>query len=398
MSAFWNHASLKRSAAARRIMKGPAWAVLLGAGVAACRADDPGQVTETIEAILESPLGDARRGADCGPPVADRLPDDLQCTGLYSDWTTRTIDPSIASYAPGFALWSDGAEKTRFIQLPPGAQIDARDMNAWVFPVGTKLWKEFRVKTSHQGRDPGRLPLVETRMIQKTAEGRWLFATYVWSVEQDSARRVTAGIMPYPGTDSYEVPSERMCNRCHNGRPDRVLGFEAVLLAAPEATGLTYERLLAAGRLRGAVGHDLPSPAALQIPGDPVARDAIGRLHANCGLACHNPTGPAPFSMRIDVVDGSTPRGVEGTSVFQEAIGQESFFTPAKGAGRYYRIRPTDPDGSTIFYRMGRRDLAGGGEQMPPIATHQTDTGSLSSVRGWIASMTAPPYPAPGPR
>ncbi len=43
-------------------------------------------------------------------------------------------------------------------------------------------------------------------MQHKVADGRWLHATYVWSPEQDAARRVTTGIMPFPGTDSYEVP------------------------------------------------------------------------------------------------------------------------------------------------------------------------------------------------
>ena len=39
--------------------------------------------------------------------------------------------------------------------------------------------------------------------------------------------------MPFPRTQDYEVPSERTCNRCHGNKPNRVLGFEAVSLAAP---------------------------------------------------------------------------------------------------------------------------------------------------------------------
>ena len=47
--------------------------------------------------------------------------------------------------APTEALWSDGAVKRRFIYLPPGTTIDTTNMDEWVFPVGTKFWKEFSV-------------------------------------------------------------------------------------------------------------------------------------------------------------------------------------------------------------------------------------------------------------
>jgi hypothetical protein len=369
-----------RSQASRLLLPG---LLISSVGVAACRDVAPVEA----EAVTES-----REEGDC--TQTNGIPDELRCTGLYSDWASRTFDPSVRAFAPAFELWSDGAKKTRFIQLPPGSRIDARDMNAWVFPVGTKLWKEFRLDTGS-----GALSLVETRMLHKTAPSTWTATTYVWSADQASAKRVTNGIMPFPGTQSYEVPAERMCNRCHAGRADHVLGFEATLLAAPEATGLTYQKLVDEGLLdMGDAGAAEPPPAAaLQIPGRPAERDAIGRLHANCGIACHNPTGPAPFSMRLDVENGALPKGIEDTRVFKEAIGQESFFAPEDGTGTYYRIRPGDEDRSMVLYRLSHRDGPGGHTQMPPVATHQTDATLIASVKAWIDSMTSAPYPAPGP-
>jgi hypothetical protein len=364
----------------RFLFPGLLTATLSTVGVAACRDVAPAEAEDATE---------SREEGDCAATAG--ILDELRCTGLYSDWASQTIDPTVRAYAPAFELWSDGAKKTRFIQLPPGTRIDARDMNAWVFPVGTKLWKEFRLDTGS-----GALSLVETRMLHKTAPSTWTATTYVWSADQASAKRVTNGIMPFPGTQSYEVPAERMCNRCHAGRRDHVLGFEAALLAAPETTGLSYQQLVDEGLLD--MGDATPPPvAALQIPGTPVERDAIGRLHANCGIACHNPTGPAPFSMRLDVANGALPKGVEETSVFKEAIGQESFFTPDDGTGTYYRIRPGDDDRSMIFYRLSHRDGPGGHTQMPPIATHQADAALIASVKAWIDSMTSAPYPAAGP-
>jgi hypothetical protein len=229
-------------------------------------------------------------------------------------------------------------------------------------------------------------------MAQKTGPGQWTFATYAWSPDESSAHRVTGGIMPVPGTENYEIPAERACMRCHSGRADRVLGFEAALLAAPEARGLTYQALLDAGLLDA--GDAAPPPVTdLQVPGDPAARDAIARLHANCGVACHHPGGPGPFSMRIDIAGGHAPATIADTGVFREAIGQASDFEPADGVGTYYRIRPTDVSRSMIYYRASVRDH----DQMPPLATHRTDPALLASIGQWIESMSGAPYPAPGP-
>jgi hypothetical protein len=369
--------------------------LLLGSGLLACAGDgprtDPGLEPTSASERLTRPA--AREVSGCAASRPDGLPDELRCTGLYADWENRTIDPEALPYAPAFELWSDGAKKSRFVRLPPGGTIDATDMNGWVFPVGTKFWKEFRLPLFG---NPTPVP-VETRMLEKLASGRWAFATYVWSSDGASATRVETGVNPVPGSDGYEIPSERMCNRCHVSRADKILGFEGVLLAGSEATGLTYDRLLTQGLLRRSDGAPMPSSADLAIPGNPVERNAIGRLHANCGIACHNPNGAAPFSLRIDVEGGRAPAAVTETSVFREAIGQESFFTPDGGSGGYYRIRPTDETRSMIFYRMSRRDAPDGFEQMPPLATHRPDQASLDAVRSWIRSMKGPPYPAPGP-
>ena len=41
--------------------------------------------------------------------------------------------------SPRYPLWSDGAEKQRYLSLPPGTQIDTSNMDDWKFPVGTRV-------------------------------------------------------------------------------------------------------------------------------------------------------------------------------------------------------------------------------------------------------------------
>jgi hypothetical protein len=273
-------------------------------------------------------------------------------------------------------------------------------MNDWVFPVGTRLWKEFRLPAA--GVPAGRMRRIETRLLWKQAEDRWLRAVYVWSEDESQALQVKDGIASAPGTNGYGIPAQGDCVRCHGGRVDNVLGFEAILLAAPEASGLTYAELARSGLLTVAGGGAPPPQEALQVPGNGVERRALGLLHTNCGVSCHHPKGFAThFEMRLEVGEDGRVGGVAASRIVATAINQPSKFRPA-GAPKgtlYYRIRPGDPERSTLLYQMARRDAPGGlPEQMPPLATRRVDVEGVAAVRAWIASMSpAAGYPAPAP-
>src|SRR5262249_15711432 len=103
-----------------------------------------------------------------GTAAAEPLPRWLGETGLGA--------PGTLAFTPQYPLWSDGAAKRRCIPLPARTAIDASNPDAWGFPVGTRLWKEF-------GFDRP----VETRMIERLADGSWRFATYVWNFEGTAA-------------------------------------------------------------------------------------------------------------------------------------------------------------------------------------------------------------------
>ena len=344
---------------------------------------------------------------DLAPDLApgNAVPLALGDTGLYSDWASRTVDPSNRSYTPAFPLWSDGAKKSRWIHIPAGAQIDVTNIDEWQFPIGTKAWKEFRYDIRRADGTMAIDQRIETRMLWKRAAGDWQLVTYVWSAAQDEASLATAinaPPIPFPGTASYEVPVLR-CHACHDRRQDKVLGFEAALLAAPETdpAGLTWDKLRAEKLVtsRGV----LPDATALGFlsQGQPGERAAVGYLHTNCGITCHheNSGEGTPFFMRLEAgTSGHLPTSIVDTSVFQTAINKTSYFTPGGSGQQSFRIRPTDIDHSMVYYRMHTRaGLAGGGEQMPPIATHVIDDAECQAVANWIQSMTAPPYPPPAP-
>lgn len=297
------------------------------------------------------------------PALVAALPTRLSETGLYADLVAEALAPGVRPYAPSFELWSDGAAKRRWIALPTDAEIDTSNMDAWVFPRGTKLWKEFR-------RDGLR---VETRLLEKVGdgEGDWAMMAYAWTPDGADAVAAPKGVVNALGT-AHDVPAADRCLGCHGGRRSRVLGFSALQLAhADPADGWDLERLVAAGRL------SVPPSASIAIPGSPVERAALGYLHANCSH-CHNgdrpeAAGPRCFDPENDFdFFLSTARlgGVGETGVYRTVVGDA--------------VEPGDPEGSKLFRLVSHR---GEGQQMPPLATDAIDPAGVDALRAWIVSL-----------
>src|SRR4051794_17608051 len=63
--------------------------------------------------------------------------------GVYADLSTRKPARSALEYEPQYPLFSDFADKRRWLLLPSDTQVDTSDMDHWRFPLGTKVVKEF---------------------------------------------------------------------------------------------------------------------------------------------------------------------------------------------------------------------------------------------------------------
>jgi hypothetical protein len=300
-------------------------------------------------------------------------PANLVCTGLYADIAAKLTAPGVEPYAPALSLWSDGADKQRWIRLPPGGVIDNSDPSEWSFPVGSKVWKEF-------SRGEQR---VETRLWQKVHAGYWVAATYVWSGDEAGAERSEGGDIPLRDSSTYHVPTQDECQKCHRGRAERVLGFEQVSMGLPGASGLTLQGLVTAGRL-----SNPPARTSLVIgdDGTGAAAQALGFLHVNCGTSCHNEdTGSTAYSagmlLRLDptLLDG---RPVNDFAALKTTVGV-TVETPSWQGGT--RIVAGSPEGSLLYQLMSRR---GDDKQMPPIATTVVDETGDALVSAWISRLT----------
>lgn len=314
---------------------------------------------------------------DC-TEVAGQIQADLKCTGLYTDFAAKTLSPDAKPYTPGMLLYSDGADKTRWLYLPPGAKIDTTDMDEWKFPIGTKTWKEFRIAGKR----------IETRYYYKQSATQWIWATYRWSADESRAPSLTTGEQNVAGTP-YEIPDELGCDKCHRGRRDKLLGIEAIALAQPSAKGITLASLVADGRLTAP-----PASTSIAVPEDATgkAAAALSYMHMNCGVSCH---------VNVSYVEGSESglftrlsatqllKGgaqVKDMDAYKTAVGIKATHNQHTSYVQqgYYVIKAGDSSKSLVVALTALRD---GKEQMPPIGSHVTDDQGLALIKAWIDAL-----------
>jgi hypothetical protein len=304
--------------------------------------------------------------ADAPPPDAASLLT-LAETGLYASFPDE-ISPDVTEYEVRFELWSDGASKRRWVQLPPGSPIDSSDMDYWIYPEGTRIWKEF----SRGGLR------IETRLIEKVGPdpGDWDASTFVWNLAQDEAVAESDGIKDALGT-GHDVPRLFACRSCHDRQPDFVLGYSAIQLdGSGEGHGL--DDLIAAGALSDPPAGD--EPTLFPLPGGPVDQAALGYLHGNCG-GCHNPrkgVTQVPIDLRLEV---AAMDAVADTATFQSTVGIEPMLSVA---GATSLIEPGAPESSAVHIRMGSLTP---GVRMPEVGSEELDDDGLAAVGAWIDSM-----------
>ncbi|MBE7481551.1 MAG: hypothetical protein HS104_16420 [Polyangiaceae bacterium] len=305
--------------------------------------------------------GTADAGKDAGVPFAG--PSSLSETGIFSDMQSRTLAPGVLAYDVRFPLWSDGAEKQRFVSVPSGTQVDTSYMDVWKFPIGTKAWKEFRVAGK----------LIETRFLWKQAEGvdGWLKVAYVWDEAGMDAYPKPDGVPDAAGT-KHDVPSVEQCEQCHNGAGDVLIGVGAIQLSK-EAGGGALTAFVSKGWL------SQPPAAEFPVPGDGVVENTIGYLHGNCGH-CHNDESFLAQKRALRLKLLTSAKTPEETPLYKTALGAPAFHDLY---GTQVIVTPGAPQTSQLHQRMKVRNL----DQMPPLGTELADAAALAIIAEWITGL-----------
>ncbi|WP_419809308.1 SO2930 family diheme c-type cytochrome [Sphingomonas sp.] len=320
-----------------------------------------------LTAALDRPAGvnDAAIAAEAYPATLGEY-------GFFADLRARTPAARVTSYKLNTPLFSDYAEKQRYLYLPTGARAGYQPETVLDLPVGAALIKTFGYTID------GSFRALETRVLLHRAGG-WVALPYVWNADGSDAVLKRAGArIPITFTDpsgtaqsiNYQVPNQNQCKDCH------ALSGQITPIG-PKARNLNdghqLQALLAAGLL-DRLPADAPRLARWDDQSAPLAARATAYLETNCAH-CHNPRGAASNSgLFLDWQQAdATARG----------IGKHPVAAGRGSGGRLLDIAPGHPDDSILAYRMASTEP---GIAMPELGRNLPHTEGVALVRQWIAA------------
>jgi len=321
------------------------------------------------------------------PEERDRnrdFPRTLTETGLFSSVKDHSPVPGLIPYDVNVKLWSDGADKERFLALPRNGSVVFQEKDKWEFPVGTVVVKTFFLHTDSD--DPEKKRRLETRLWLQSSRG-WEGYTYLWNDEQTEANLLA----DWPFSKEYEIktpqgpvkqewyfPSRSDCQACHTHNAGFVLGLNTRQLNREESFGDTKENQLERFHRLKLFTQRLARPVA-ELEAFPdwddkqasLEKRARAYLDVNCAL-CHSPGGFGTAGGSIANLD------------FHQSF-EHAFAAPPKSAPDAKRwIMPGHPEDSQLIQRMKSRHPK---DQMPPLATNRPDVEALEVLGRWIQEM-----------
>jgi uncharacterized repeat protein (TIGR03806 family) len=352
------------------------------------------RVLAAVAAILTMGAAEPRAAdgaVDLKALLASKPAPSLDAYRLFADAGGRQPNAGVTPYALNTPLFSDYAEKARFLYLPPGTKARYRPTGALDLPVGATLIKTFAYPADFR-RPDDKVRVLETRLLIHRRTG-WVALAYVWNDDQTQAVLKRAGKRrDVSFTDAhgqarqvdYKVPNANQCKECHSlsGRIAPI-GVKARNLngvfAYPEGPENQLAHWTRTGLLQGAPMPDkAPRTAAWNDPAEPLADRARAYLDGNCGH-CHNPRGMASNTgLNLDLEEAHPAK---------LGIGKRPV-AAGKGSGDLeVDLVPGHPDASIIAYRMASTDP---GVMMPELGRSLVHDEGLALVRDYIAAMKRP--------
>lgn len=366
----------------------------LKAGLANFCTDSSGEVYLMTVNGTDNDGGTIRRlvseGTSYEPPSL------LSETGVFTDLLTLQTAPGVIPYEVANPLWSDAAEKRRWIILPndgshdsPAEDIVFSELGNWVFPAGTVIVKHFEIRPDE--RNPGLIRRLETRFLICTENGGKYGVTYKWNPAGTDAELLTIGDVDdftYTSLNGdteirqWDYPARADCMLCHTDAAGQALGLRTHSLNSSfyyEASGREanqletfndlgmFDRVLSVEELQSFIeARPLDDETA------PVEHRVRSYLESNCSH-CHMPGSTVEFfDLRL-----GTPLNEQG--VVNGAIQGRYPFDPE---GRY--LKPGDVDLSALHFRA---NSAGNGDAMPPLAKNLIDAQAVAFLEDYIESL-----------
>ena len=287
------------------------------------------------------------------------------------------------------SLFSDYANKYRFVYVPEGAAAAYRNQEVFDFPVGTIIAKTFTIQADLRIAD-SRQDIIETRLLLRRNDG-WKALPYTWNPSKtDAVLTLTGGtqnvnwvnINGEAQSTDYIIPNSNNCANCH--------GEDELIPIGPKARSLNKDYAYDSG-LRNQLTHwtdlgilagvpsDLSTIKTIPSWGDTSASlddRARGYLDINCA-SCHGLEAGAANTSGLFL---------EYWREFGPEVGKcKSPVAAGDGSGGLkYGIVPGSAETSILHFRMKSDEPE---IRMPESGRSVIHTEGVQLIADWINAM-----------
>ena len=323
-------------------------------------------------------------------PVLEHALPKLSDYGFFKNPISNQIPiDRVYPYNIASPLFSDYAEKLRFIKVPKNDRITHGDDLTFNFPVGTFLIKTFYYQSDIRDSNSERR-LIETRLLKKISN-EWIAMPYVWNDDQTDAvltlagDRIDVSWIHYDGSPInvlYSIPNMNQCKSCHvYNNVQQPIGPKVRNLNIDYVYGKVSEN-----QLKKWISEDilepfkdinsLPRTVNYEDPHDgTLDQRARAWLDINCAH-CHRSGGPAETSgLHLDLEELDPTR----IGLFKPPV------AAGRGSGdRKYNIVPGKPEESIMEFRINSVDP---GIMMPELSRKLVHDEGVKLIQAWIKAM-----------
>ncbi|RZJ33405.1 MAG: hypothetical protein EOO51_14065 [Flavobacterium sp.] len=323
----------------------------------------------------------------------------------FFEGSMKNLQPSldVLPFQPASALFSDYAQKKRFVWMPKGVKATFNgDGNVLELPVGAVLIKNFYYENVQNATPAGTTRIIETRLMIRKESG-WIFADYVWNEEQTEAFYDLGGSYTEVSwkdennvikSTNYRIPAIEQCIVCHKIKEyvneneitiHKPIGIKPQNLNFEINYGASVKNQLLKWIEKGYLedGFSLPAPDNTVINysdvSKPLALRTRSYVDANCSH-CHQEGRHCDYRpMRFDFTHTGNAQGNTNMGVCVDTEDMQDFPTELNKI-----VAPGNPGHSMLYYRINTTNEA---YRMPLHGRTIIHDEGVALMAAWINSL-----------
>lgn len=322
----------------------------------------------------------------------ENMPGLLSQTGAFADVVNLTPAESMIPYDLISPLWSDRADKHRWVSVPTGSYVQWAEQGKWTWPAGTVFVKHFELPIDES--NPLVVKHLETRLLVVQHNGLVYGATYKWRDDNSDADLLHTSLdesieiqSPQGNwTQTWTYPSPADCLTCHNPDAKGVLGVKTASLNKHwlYPSGVSDNQLRTWNHL-GIFSEPLNDAAIATMPAHAALEDASKtaehRLRSYWDINCANCHGVQGIASLWDA-RFETPLNLQG--VVNGAVAEQRDYLADYGLSDPRIVTPGNKENSLLYIRDKSVDPD---DRMPPLGRQLEDTRYLDVLEQWINSL-----------